>query len=701
MLASLIFQFPGMLAAAGAVVVPLFVHWLLRPRPRPVAFPAASLFLPHLSSGQRARRIQDRWLLALRVLLIALAALALAGPSCRPLDDAQQRGARARVIVLDDSWSTAYRVETDRSWFDGLRDAAEGLAAERDATPDAGDAFALIFADPRKPAVELTTDRSAVRSALAVDAARNPHAESLARALQSVGGVLLGAQQPVRELHVYTDLSVHAWRDVPSGVLAQWPALRVRVHAPTPTARTNFALLDATPTAGFVGEGAPAPLDVRVLAGGVPGKPALSVRSDASELQRSPAIELPADAAQDLHLMLPPMALGRTPLAVELSPADRLPFDQARYAVATVSARPTAWLIAPRGSDETNLDRVIYRNLLAPDALPASAQTVDLRVLAGDDAPDDSAPRLIIVLSGVRLSVPLAAAVGRAVESGAMLLLAPAGGGGVDWPQLRQSIARAAPVVERVDPPAGIRWRADERRADDPGWAEFSRAGVRQRIVLADLVEGARIEAEYDDGAAAVLRVAQGRGSVHLLTTSPDPAWSQLGVRAAGLLTWLHAMCRGDAAQEPRRFLVNQTVNTALPGLAARGVFTVQRVLPADPAGTTVRLSERGADPSWPTAVPGVYAVRSAGATIATMYTVNWPAEESDLRVIDAERVRQLLGVRDVEIIAGDAAARSSELAAPLGRVDPAIVASAALIALACAEVLMARRARERGVSAA
>ena len=225
-----------------------------------------------------------------------------------------------------------------------------------------------------------------------------------------------------------------------------------------------------------------------------------------------------------------------------------------------------------------------------------------------------------------------------------------------------------------------------------------------RRIVFSQLQEGTTVEARYADRQPAVIAMRNGRGRVVLLTTTPDPAWSDLGKQAAGLLTWLHTLLR-DALGPP---------DTAAMFVSPRGVTPRVR-RPARSQCCSRDASERkqqctGDDPAveWradaklPTAQPGIYAVQaSTDGAPELRYAVNWPAEESDLRPIAADRITALLGVARVSVeqdAVGDAAGGQPHSALG-GMADAARFLPFLLIACVVGELLLA--ARDRRLSAA
>src|SRR5258708_29905142 len=131
----LAFAHPAYLWGLAAVALPIIVHLFNQRRPRPLAFGAIEFVLR--SQRQKARRLRLRQvlLLALRCLLIAAVACALARPSLRPrgAETAQAAGPQATALVLDGSLSMRYRIGA-KTLFERAR--SEALAALDRLGPD-------------------------------------------------------------------------------------------------------------------------------------------------------------------------------------------------------------------------------------------------------------------------------------------------------------------------------------------------------------------------------------------------------------------------------------------------------------------------------------------------------------------------------------------------------------------------------------
>jgi hypothetical protein len=666
------FQFgaPALLMGIGAAALPFVIHLLLRPRPRRVRFPPVTFLGVALASGQRAQRLRNFWLLAVRALLLACAAMLLAGPTCAPLETAPDiMGPTACVLVVDDSWSMRYQLDEEATLLDRARAAALDVTRSAADWPQPSE-LGLVWPDPAEEVVELTEDHAVVRTRLRAPGAQTPHALPLGHALQEAAGWLGAARQPNRRLVVFTDQAAHAWRDVAPGLLTGIENLSVSVRAIGPARRSNIAITAAHGPPRVHPETMPVRLEVTLGAAGLDATCFLVLREDGRVVERVGPLRVPADAAQDLSLALPPRAAGPHAWELEVEPGDRLSFDQKRYVVFETGERPVAWLLTPaEAGPDTDLTALLLRNLLAPEALEAERQLVAFRQLTPADlaapvadetegdkpAADGRDIDLLVVTSGVELNEAERRAVRQQAERGATVLLLPGSRDGpTDWPGLRRLLARAVLRADKLDSVMSFAWDENSSFAGrGEALDELTRTAVRRRVVLAGLEKAVIVEARYADGVPAILSLPRGHGRFVLLTTSPDPRWSELGMRAAGLLTWLH-----ELLQESRRlpgavttFTAAEVTRRSFPGLPSRA--TARVLLLTDEGGkvSAVRLADGQPEGGWPTDQPGIYAVRtSGGGTQEIRYAVNWPAEESDLTPIEPDRLQVLLGVADVAI---------------------------------------------------
>lgn len=229
------FLSPLFLVAALAAAVPVLLHLFHRKTEVVIDFPAVRLLSRAPVQQHRRRRLRELLLLALRVAALVLLALSFARPYFAGAVAPQS--APVTVIAMDASLSMSAPGQIDRA-----REAATRALAD---TP-ASHAVALVtFADAATVAVEPTTDRAAIRTAItqAAPAARGTRFRTaLARATEIIG---------TREgrVVVVTDLQQAGWEANDDGGLPDEVNVEVRPIAPPPG---NLAITSAERREGRV-----------------------------------------------------------------------------------------------------------------------------------------------------------------------------------------------------------------------------------------------------------------------------------------------------------------------------------------------------------------------------------------------------------------------------------------------------------------
>lgn len=698
------FALPGLLAGAALAAVPILLHLLFRPRPRELRFPAVMLLEPALRAGRRSQRLRHFWLLLARALVIACVAILLAQPTCRAQSaDSFARVPVATVVVVDDSWSTRYQTAGGDESRERATRAIRNELDQLQRRP-VGSRTGLTFAAPERPAEPLAADAAVLLPRLrdSVDAV---HAAPLGIALDEAGTMLRAAQQPLRRVVVVTDNQRSAWRNVPPTALAGIDQLRLEVVIPTPPVRSNLFLAHVQTPRATHAAGTPLVLAVEPRVWGAPAEARVAVWDATGEtlLRRSPSDLLDPGEAPVVEIVLPSFPPGAHGFTVRLEPDDRLTADQTRWFAITAVEKPTATLIAP--ADDENLTTVIVRNLLTPDGLPADAQFVELTQQAPGSVRFDDRTDLVILLSGLTLAPNARDALEKFVRGGGTLLLIPRATERVEFPGVSNWVLRDPLRTESTPTGTQLQWPAPIRGSDV---SARNAAATRVRIVAEGMYDDATTTHEFSDETPAVITRPLARGTVHLLMTSPDPAWSDLGRRAAGLLTWLHERARFAARGQARsaNYTVGQTVGELFPRLPTNGTVTVRRVGRDDADATRIAIDEGALARGWPTDKPGLYEITDTNtAERRALYAVNWPQAESDLSVATEPELRASLGVEDVSVIApsaDDDAPRPEGWAAALGMLEPRSVLLGALLGLLVLELALSgtRRAAASGASA-
>jgi len=701
------FAAPALLVGLFCAGIPILIHLLLRPRPRRVRFPALPFLRESLAAGRRAQRLRNWWLLLVRSALLACVVLLLAGPTCVPQKGlSAASGPSASVLVVDDSWSMRYQLNSGATPL--RRAVARAVELTREIPgPAKSSTMGVVWADPRRSPIQLTSDFGRLRVALRDRGDERVHAETLSEALARAAAMLQSAPQASRRLIVLTDRATHAFRDVPPGILAGIDELSVRVIEPDAERLTNLALRVVRKPNRIHPAGAPLALGVSVFADGLDTTYTVLVREGERIVGREGPFTARAGTTREVAFTLEPFSIGAHALTVELEPADRLTFDQRRFVAFECGPRPVVWLVEPRGG-ERDLTSVLIESLLAPSALAEAEQIVDLRRLSAPppSAPGDSRetrPALIVVLSGATLPENARRNIRAQLDAGATVVLMPASSeSDADWPGLRQLLSEAAARVVPLETPVAMHWEEQSRfRNLNDAIDELTRSAVRRYVRLSSLREPVRVQARYSDSSPAIVSRKVGKGELYLLSTSLDPEWSDLGVRAAGTLSWLFELVYAALGppQLAAEFNAGASSRVEFPALTELSKARVSG--PGLDRAALVKLSDGSPQDGWPTDLAGVYAVCAPRSNQAGVrYAVNWPVEESDLPRISPQRLRSLLGVEDLvvdEQTEQDQPAAMSRLAALLGHSDPARLLPLLLLMLILLEVFLSAR---QGVAA-
>ena len=301
----------ALLVGLVAVLIPPIIHLINRRRYDLVDW-AAMQFL-HASRRRRRRILIDDWFLMLvRMGLLAILVLAVAGPLARwnPFANVGSRPGRDVVLVFDGSTSMGY-VHDGESGQDSARKWAASFMRDL----QSGDRVAVLQAKQRPQFVValLTSDLHQAESALD-NLAKPIGGVNWISAVQQAVQILGTGGNPSREIVLLTDTQRHGWAD--AGALERWELLArsglqlprmwvVNVAPNRPVDAPNAALAAITSSRPVV----PVGREVRFrselqIYGRWPGAPPSRVRID---VDGRPTAELKA--------VIPAEGSGRVPLS--------------------------------------------------------------------------------------------------------------------------------------------------------------------------------------------------------------------------------------------------------------------------------------------------------------------------------------------------------------------------------------------------
>lgn len=563
------FASPG-LALAGALCVglPVLVHLMLRRRRRPYEWAAMDLLREAIRRVERRRRLERWLLLAVRCLVVALAAGAIAGPF---LGSAIAPGRRARTlaVVVDDGAASNERLATGTALSVSVaaaKEMVEGLAQ--------GDRVAIVRATrPADGAGEpASMDLSgAVRRLDALSSGET--AGDLASAVASACAILAhpDGAGTVRELFVASPLregSVRAFPPLPAGRGDDEP-VRVSVMTTPDAAGDNvrIASVRAERPAGAAADTAPV---VKVVVERDRGDAAVTrtVRvlgpTLASPGERTVTLS-PGERAREVTVPVVERSGGA---AVRSAPRaiiatiepDAQPIDDARTAVLAATERVRAVIVDRRTFDGAGIDRLSQGDWIARALAPADPPAVDAVTVdpASFDARSCAAAELAVVTQPQLLSDAQWRVLSSFVERGGSCVVLPAARERVHaWTRPMRDVLGMPwqASVEAVELPAPAAIEAVRRES---GTLSAIMAELPQLAGAVDVSRMLRLDVPPTDasvvlfapGAGAVMAQwspAGARGSVTLFTVAMDPAWTTIPLKPLMVPVWQ------EVAAEARR----------------------------------------------------------------------------------------------------------------------------------------------------
>ncbi|MEW4530581.1 BatA domain-containing protein [Maioricimonas sp. JC845] len=734
----------AMLLGLAAVALPVIAHLLSKRKYDVVEWGA----MQFLELGQRTRRrirLEELLLLALRMGVIAIVAMAMARPWMRGGLFAQltRGGQRDVVFVLDSSYSMGWQGKGQTphdAAIDWIHDYLETLST--------GDTVALLDARSQvRPVIRtLTANFSEVRRSL--DTLPQPSGTSdLTDAIDRGLQILSEGTTAIRELVVLTDGQALPWRTEDE---YRWARLDdIAAQAPVPPALyvVNLAGEDAVERPNF----ALSTLDLsrELTVPDFPVRIRSAVRQSGGEVARRRVhLEINGQPLQDrtLDVNVPPD--GDVPIEFEYRfPAegsyvislvldeDDLPGDDRAEAAVTVEKGIPVLLI----DGDPQLDPVKRETFFVASALSASGNDAPWVRAAVVDADEFSADDLrgirVLLLANVpRLISEQVNVITEFVQGGGGLVIAP--GDRVDaefyndallQPGTQLLPARLAGLEESgeastdarvdeesltalwlqrfrgelaVDFPAA-RWDhwwklevADTNAVDAP-----STDGDRTSPLASDATDAqAAVVGRFTSGDPFLVTRRLGEGAVILLAGPLDNDWSTLPSKN-DFVPFLHEMVFQLAAGARNRNVPSGTP-LLLPLDAAGDIVDIRFIDPAGKehspklAGTVeqplARMSETG--------LPGVYRAvsKTKPAGPAEFFVVNFERRESDLTPLAADQVEALSAedrLQFVESVDELVAATSSE--SPPTEIWKFLLL--AVLALLVGEVALTRRLVQGG----
>jgi hypothetical protein len=688
---SLAFANPLYLWGLLATALPILVHLFNQRRPRPLAFGAIDFVLR--SQRQKARRLRLRQilLLAMRCLLIAGIAVALARPSIKPKGNlaVAPAGPQATALVLDASLSMRYRIG-QTTLFENAR--AEALSALDRLGPDEPATVALC-AGPGGllggAAAAPSFDRVAARRVLA-DAQPTYLTSDLTTCLAQAARALGESPVPGKQIIAFGDLAAHSLRLGAPPPLVPPPAAQANGAEGQAGIRPNVVLVDAAsgrelPNAAVTATAVqPAPAlgprgyevvsTIANFSGAAVSGLQVSLRIGPQTLAKG-FVDVPArsTAKKTLSAVLPPgLATGRVELARD--PVQGLDEDDVQDFVVQVPRDVRALIVDGAPSSLRTRDEAYFAEAaLSPlhTLGRVSVQTLDADAAAVHPLDEVDVVLMLNVSAPQR---PFAEKLRAFVQRGGGLFIAL--GDHTDPDAYNEALAHVLPrqlhlIKTAAEPGSGGQGAARFGAVDwmHPLFRVFSaadREGLqatrtsRYALLKPDAGSGSRALASFDDGAPALVESPLGAGRVLLCTTSASMAWTDWPIRVSYLPVLQQAVSYLAGALEEKASAPAQVGDER--ALIPPPGSSIAQVLGPDGKELPLRRAqrERAMDPAArpPEAVtvaverPGLYRVRVADLAAkapprdepSLFFAAHLAPLESDLRRVDEAELKAQLG---------------------------------------------------------
>src|SRR4051812_10861680 len=366
---------PLLLFGLAAVSVPIIIHLLNRRKFQKVVWAAMRFIQTSVERNQRRMRVEDLILLALRCLLLALLAIALARPAFKNSGaDFLGPSKVTAVIILDNSESMGMSDGT-MTRFDKARKAAEQAL---EAMP-AGSSSAILLASDvvngviPEPTFDFNLARKAIRDAPLTD-----RATDLLPAVQRALDTLKQRIGIRKEIYLVTDGQLAGWKqmgEIQKLLESSQRDIRSHIVFVSEHEERNLAVTDLRNASGLSPVKQPIRFEVRVSNFG--REEVRNTRVSLSVDNEAPSDEftidsLPPGGSKNVSLFVKLRAEGFHSITARI-PEDRLPADDKRTLVVRAINELRVLLVdGDPGEEPRDSETFFLRHALIP--VPPSEQ---------------------------------------------------------------------------------------------------------------------------------------------------------------------------------------------------------------------------------------------------------------------------------------------------------------------------------------
>jgi len=675
-------------AAAGVAgaAIPVVIHMIHQTRAPEVPFPTLRFLRSAAERTARRRKVENLFLMILRMLLFGLLAFALSRPFLsRDFSLLGETSSSAAVLVLDNSYSMNVRGEAGTRFAQTKQEARAILESAFKPTE-----AAVLLTNPRgQPRPErLAADRAALFRRID-DAQVSTGRADLVSAVRHAYTLLEKARAAERRLWILTDRQALSWKGLDD---LQAPAdhddIPVAIIRPTEPSMTNVAVTGAEVASRDRTVGMPVRIDVTVAnTGQTPAEQRniLLFVDDFSQARAKQMVRLSAagtpGATQTVSLAHVFEQAGPHEIRVALEGEDALAIDDARRLALTIADRVPVLAVRQTAADVVVDDDNFY---LVRALDPVGADSDFPWAIRPEERTADAFPPPDLA----RYAVVFLNNVGSLTASGARALADYVAGGGTLVVFCGPEVSADTYNRRLVDGVAREGGLLPARLGDRVGDAVLKTTVEKVTQVqagspyLQDLVHSAEIYqdvlvyeyfrtpdapsdavlARLSGGDPLLLAKRFGRGRVLLCTTSATTDWTTLPVRNLflPLLVRIVHLARGTKDDQVNLLAGEPFEVNLYPEVRQKAIVEVTG--PLGPQGETAsEQPETEADPArgvnrlrfdktWNL---GHYTYRVASGEGPTgVFATNPDPQESDLAEIEDEPLRDGFGARECHVAA-------------------------------------------------
>ena len=670
-------------AGAAAAAIPVIIHMIHTARAPEVPFPTLRFLKTAAEKTARRRRIENLFLMILRMLLFAALALALSRPF---LSEAfglfDKPESNAAVLILDNSYSMNVRQGEDTRFSKAKQEARAILESK---WKPAQAAVLLTNAGVQPLPTRLASDRAKLFAD--IDGAQvSSNRADLVGTLKAAYALLDKADSTNKRVWILTDRQALSWEGLQNlDEPRRHTDIPVAIIRPTEPSFTNVALLSADVISRSRVVGMPIRIDVGVRnAGPAPEKRNILLFVDdfGQARQKQPVDLAPAAAAGSArlasftHVFEKP---GPHRILVALEGTDSLDVDNTRRVALVIADRIPVLLVKQQEADVPFQDADFYLvRALDPlggsTEIPWAIKPVETTLANFDPATLDTYEAVFLNNVGGLSAGAVKALADYVARGRTLVLLCGSNVVPADYNKLFVDgvPAQGGLLPAKLKEPVGdaVLRNTVEKVLQVSGQSPYledlvDSADIYQGILVYQYMrtEGAPADsclARLGNGDPFLLYKPFGEGHVLMVTVPATSDWSNFPIRNLFLPLAMRIVHVATRSQGDRINLPAGQPFEANLYPAAKGVTTVEFTGPLGPNGQTAS-EQRESQPSGGKNVVkfdktwqlGYYSWRvPSAAQSAGLFATNPNGAESDLAEIADEKLRGDVGARETHVAA-------------------------------------------------